>query len=126
MTTADDEFAREYARLSAAFVAQLPQQVQILNDDLIAWLSASRETTLFDRLSHKLHQLRGSGSTFGCNGVSEAARVLEQRLAALRADAAAEPVSELDEVEAAMLELRGEANRIYRKSLQGGQPGTHT
>jgi len=126
MTTTNDEFARELARLTAAFVAQLPQQVQILNDDLAAWLSASREAGLFDRLSHKVHQLKGSGSTFGCSGVSEAARVLEQRLAVLQSDATGAAASDLEKIEAAMRALRGEADRIYRESLRGDQAGAQT
>ena len=123
MTTADDEFAQEFARLSAAFVAELPQLVETLNDDLATWLSVSQESVSFDRLSNRLHQLRGSGSTFGCSGISEEARILEQSLAALRADALA---ADINEVKAAMRRLRGEANRIYRESLQGGQAGTQT
>ena len=126
MITADNEFERELVRLSAAFVAQLPQQVQVLNDDLSTWLSASREAGLFDRLSHKVHQLKGSGSTFGCSGISEAARVLEQHLAASQADATGAAASDLEKIEAAMRTLRGEADRIYRESLRGDQAGAQT
>ena len=126
MITVDNEFERELARLSAAFVAQLPQQVQVLNDDLATWLSASREAELFDRLSHKVHQLKGYGSTFGCSGVSEAARVLEQRLAVLQADATSVAASDLEKIEAAMRALRGEADRTYRESLRGHQAGAQT
>lgn len=120
MTAADEEFAREFSRLSVAFVAQLPRQVQALSDDLVAWLSAPREAALLERLSHKVHRLKGAGSTFGCSTISDAARVLEQRLAALRSDAIGGSASALDDIEAAMEALRGEVNRIYGESAQGG------
>ena len=112
--------------MSAAFVAQLPRQVQALSDDLVAWLSLPREAALLERLSHKVHQLKGAGSTFGCSGISDSARVLEQRLATLRSDATGGSASAMDEVEAAMEALRGEANRIYGESAQRGHRGTQT
>ncbi len=126
MTAADEEFARESARLSAAFVAQLPRQVQALSDDLVAWLSVPRDAALLERLSHKVHQLKGAGSTFGCSGISDAATALEKHLAALRSDATYESASAMDEVESAMEALRGEANRIFREAAHGGQAGTQT
>ena len=112
--------------MSAAFVAQLPRQVQALSDDLVAWLSVPRDAALLERLSHKVHQLKGAGSTFGCSGISDSARALEQRLATLRSDATGGSASAMDEVEAAMEALRGEANRIYGESAQGGHRGTQT
>jgi chemotaxis protein histidine kinase CheA len=126
MTAADEEFARQLARMSVTFVAQLPGQVQALSDDLVAWLSAPREAALLERLRHKVHRLKGAGSTFGCSTVSDAARVLEQRLVVLRSDASGGSASALDEIEAAMEALRGEANRIYGESAQGGQAGMQT
>ena len=126
MTTADEEFAREFARMSAAFVAQLPQQVQALNDDLAAWLSEPRDARLFESLSHKLHQLKGSGSTFGCRGISESAEALERRLTALPTDASSGRASALVEIEAALEALRGETSRVCGESAQGSQPGAWT
>jgi len=125
MTTADEEFAREVARSSAAFVSQLPRQVQALGDDLVAWLSAPRDAALFDKLSHKLHRLKGAGGTFGCSGISDFASALEQRLNTLRSEATGGSASAMAEFEAAMEALRSEANRIYRESTQDGQGGTH-
>jgi len=124
MITADEQFAQEFAKLSATFVAQLPRQVQALSNDLVAWLSAPRDAALLDRLSHRVHQLRGAGSTFGCCGISDAARALEQYLAEFRSDATGGSASTMDEVKAAMEALRDEANRIYGESAQGGQRGT--
>jgi len=126
MTAADEEFAREFARLAAAFVAQLPRLVQALSDDLVAGLSVPRDAALLERLSHKVHQLKGAGGTFGCSGISDSARALQQRLATLRSDATGGSASAMDEVEAAMEALRGEANRIYGESAQGGHRGTQT
>lgn len=126
MTVADKEFAREFARLSIAFVAQLPSRVEILSDDLAACLSAPHDVALFEKLSHEVHQLKGAGSTFGCSGISDAAGALEQRLAALRAETTTVAASTADEVEAAMETLRGEAHRVFRESTQSGQPGIQT
>jgi len=126
MTTADEEFRREFTRLSAAFVAELPQRVQILSDDLAAWLSAPREALMFERLSHRVHQLKGAGSTFGCNGISNAAAVLEQHLAALHSAASSASggtAVALEEIEAAIEALRDETNRVCGESAQGGKSG---
>jgi len=121
MTTADEEYSREFARLSATFAAQLPRQVQVLSDDLDAWLLAPGDMARLDTLSHKVHQLKGAGGTFGCSGVSDAARAVEQYLAELRGDVSNASASAMDQIEAAMETLRGEANRISAESAQGGQ-----
>jgi len=126
MTVADEEFARELARLSARFVAQLPRQVQALSDDLIAWLSMPRDAALLERLGYKVHQLKGAGSTFGCSSISDSAKELEQRLATLRSDATGGSGLAKDEVEEAMEALRGQASRIYEESVRDGQAGTQT
>jgi chemotaxis protein histidine kinase CheA len=126
MTAADEAFAREFARRSAVFVVRLPRQIEILSDELVAWLSAPSDVAQFEKLSRRVHQLKGAGSTFGCSSISDAARALEQRLAALQTDAPGGPASSMDEVQAAMKTLRGEANRIYRESAQGGQRGMPT
>jgi len=126
MTVADEEFERELARMSARFVAQLPRQVQALSDDLVAWLSVPRDAALLGGLSHKVHQLKGAGSTFGCSSISDSAKELEQRLARLRSDVTGGSASAIDEVEAAMEALRGEASRIYEESVRGGKAGTQT
>ena len=67
------DFEREFERLSAAFVDELPLRVQSVSDDVSAWLSAPEEHALYERLSHKVHQLKGAGGTFGCPGLSKAA-----------------------------------------------------
>jgi len=126
MITADEQFEQELARLSARFVDQLPRQVQALSDDLVAWLSMPRDAALLERLSHKVHQLKGAGSTFGCSSISDSAKELEQRLDTLRSDATGGSGLAKDEVEAAMEALRGQASQIYEESVRGDQAGTQT
>ena len=71
-----------------------------------AWLSAPEEDSLYERVSHKVHQLKGAGSTFGCPGITEAARALERRLADCRTGA------RFDELAVAMRMLQDEATRL--------------
>ncbi len=116
MTTPDELVAQELARLSAAFVAQLPEQMQAVEDEMTAWLDAPRDAERFEVLSHRVHQLKGSGSTFGCPGVSEAARTLEQHIGAYwrEIDSGQRPANE--DVESAMAQLRDAARRARTKS----------
>ena len=111
MTTPDELVAEEHARLSAVFVAQLPEQIQAVEDEMAAWLDTPRDTERFEVLSHRVHQLKGSGSTFGCPGVSEAARKLEQHIGAYwrEIDAGQRPAP--GDVESAMAQLQIEARR---------------
>jgi DNA-binding response OmpR family regulator len=112
----------ELARLSAAFVAQLPVQVRAVEDDMTTWLEAPSDGGRFDNLSHRVHQLKGAGSTFGCPGVSRAARALEQRLGCCRAELDAGRRPEPAAVESAMAELQNQAERARQQScLSGGE-----
>jgi chemotaxis protein histidine kinase CheA len=106
MGKGEREFHRALERLSAAFVDELPFRVQSVSDDMNAWLSAPDEESLYERLSHKVHQLKGAGSTFGCPGITEAARALERRLADCRQG------SRFDELVFAMRLLQDEAARL--------------
>ena len=126
MTVADEEFAREFARLSATFVAQLPRQVQALSDDLGAYQATPHDAALFDTLSHKVHQLKGAGSTFGCSSISDLAMALEQCLATRQSNAADGSATDFDAVDAALEALRGEASRVYDESAHRGQAGALT
>jgi chemotaxis protein histidine kinase CheA len=117
MTTPDELVAVELARLSASFVAQLREQVQAVEDEMTAWLEAPRDVERFEILrilSHKVHQLKGSGSTFGCPGISRAARALEQRLGTLRRKIDAGVLPTPGDVESAMTQLQIEARRASR------------
>lgn len=116
MTTPDELVAVELARLSASFVAQLAEQVQAVEDEMTAWLDAPRDVERFEILSHKVHQLKGSGSTFGCPGISRAARALEQRLGTLRRDIDAGVLPAPGDVESAMTQLQNEARRARTQS----------
>ena len=107
MNELERKFERELARLSAAFIEELPFRVQSVSDDMSEWLSSPDEEGLYERLSHKVHQLKGSGSTFGCPGISAAARTLEQRLADCREG------SPLDELSVALRLLQDEAARLH-------------
>ena len=108
---ADEIVARELARLSAAFVAQLGDQVQAVEAEMGAWLDVPGDDGRFEILSHRVHQLKGSGSTFGCPGVSRAARTLEECLGALRREIHSGRSPAPAAVESAMADLQSEARR---------------
>ena len=116
MTTPDELVAVELARLSASFVAQLAGQVQAVEDEMTAWLDEPRDVERFEILSHKVHQLKGSGSTFGCPGISRAARALEQRLGMLRRGIDAGVLPAPGDVESTMAQLQNEARRVRTES----------
>jgi chemotaxis protein histidine kinase CheA len=116
MSTPDEIVAAELRRLSAAFMAQLPDQVQAVEEDAIAWLSAPRDAGRYEILSHRVHQLKGAGSTFGCPGISRAARMFERRIAEYRGDLEAGRMPAAEDVESAMAELQNEARRVRTQS----------
>ena len=116
MTTPDDIVAAELARLSADFVARLPEELQAVEDDVSAWLDAPRDPQRFEILSHRVHQLKGSGSTFGCPGISRAARTLEQRLGAYRRGIDAGQPPPAADVESAVQRLQNEVLRAREQS----------
>lgn len=120
MTTADELVAMELARLSANFVAQLPEQLQAVEDGMHAWLDAPRDARHYDVLSHRVHQLKGSGSTFGCPGISRAAQALERRIGNYRRELDAGAVPARAAVESAMAELLKEATRVGSGSRDPG------
>jgi chemotaxis protein histidine kinase CheA len=120
MSTPDEIVAAELQRLSAAFVAQLPEQVQAVEEEAMAWLGAPRDAGRYEGLSHRLHQLKGAGSTFGCPGISRAARALERRIAEYRGELEAGRLPAAEDVESAMAELQNEARRVQ---TQSGDPG---
>ena len=116
MTSPDDIVAAELARLSAEFVAQLPAQVRAVEDEVAAWLDRPEDPKRFEIISHRVHQLKGSGSTFGCPGISRAARLLEQRIGTYRrqTDAGKPPAGE--DVESAVAGLQNEVVRARNQS----------
>lgn len=111
MTSPDDIVAAELARLSTEFVARLPEQVRAVESELTAWLDAPQDGRRFEVVSHRVHQLKGSGSTFGCPGISRAARLLEQRLGACRREIAAGKPPAAEDVESALAQLHNEVVR---------------
>ena len=116
MPTPDEIVAAELQRLSAAFVAQLHEQVQAVEEEAMAWLSAPRDAGRYEVLSHRVHQLKGSGSTFGCPGISRAARMFERRIAEYRGELEAGRLPAAEDVEKAMAELQNEARRVRTQS----------
>ena len=116
MTTADELVATELARLSANFVSQLPEQLQAVEEGMHAWLDAPGDKGHYEVLSHRVHQLKGSGSTFGCPGVSRAAQALERRIGAYRRELDAGAAPARAAVESAMAELQNEAARVSTRS----------
>jgi HPt (histidine-containing phosphotransfer) domain-containing protein len=116
MSTPDEIVAAELQRLSAAFVAQLPEQVQAAGELAMAWLGAPRDAGRYAILSHRVHQLKGAGSTFGCPGISRAARELERRIAEYRGELEAGRLPAAEDVESAIAELQNEARRVRTES----------
>ena len=116
MTTPDDIVAAELARLSADFVARLPEELQAVQDGVSAWLDAPRDPQRFEILSHREHQLKGSGSTFGCPGISRAARTLEQRLGAYRRGVDAGQPPPAADVESTVQRLQNEVLRAQSRA----------
>ena len=112
MTTPDEIVARELARLSASFVSQLPEQLRAMETEFAAWLDAPRDTVRFEILTHRVHQLKGSGSTFGCPGISQAAQTFERRLGAFRREIDAGRLPSTSAVESALASLQNEAGRL--------------
>ena len=120
MPTPDELVARELARLSAHFVRQLPQHMQAVENDMTAWLSEPRDTERLEVLSHRVHQLKGSGSTFGCPGISRAARMLERHIGACRGEIVAGRLPATAAVESAVEQLQNEATRVQTLSRVPG------
>jgi chemotaxis protein histidine kinase CheA len=116
MTTPDEIVAVELARLSATFLAQLPEQVQEVETEVTAWLDAPRNTERFEILSHRVHQLKGSGSTFGCPGISAAAKTLEQRIGAYQREIDKGRLIARADIESALVQLQNEARRARTQS----------
>lgn len=124
MNPAPDKFERELARLSAEFVEQLPGRLAMLGEELRAWLSGSQDEEVFSQLSHAVHQLKGAGGTFGCEGVSDAARRLEDSLANFRRHPPGVDPADTSEVEAALARLGAEAARLAPRNVdRDGQGG---
>jgi len=121
MTTPDTEFSRQFARMSASFVADLPQQVEAMTDELAAWLAWPEDTAKFEDLSQKTHRLKGAGGTFGCSGISDAARTLECQLVVLQTDLAGGSASAKAKIEAEMESLRGAVRKVCGESALSDQ-----
>lgn len=111
MTTPDEIVARELARLSANFVEQLPAQIRVVEGEVTAWLDAPKDAELYASLRHRVHQLKGSGSTFGCPGISRAARRLERRIGMYQGDIDAGRTPAAAAVQSAMARLQVEGRR---------------
>lgn len=116
MTTPDELVAIELERLSANFVEQLPGQVRAVEDDVAAWLDAPRDAGRYEIVSHRVHQLKGSGSTFGCPGISRAARKLERHIRTYRSAIDAGRLPAAAAVESALAQLQNEAARVQTLS----------
>ena len=116
MPTPDEIVAQELARLSAEFVEQLPAQMQAVADDTLGWLSAPLDAARYEALSHRVHQLKGSASTFGCPGISREALVFERRIGDYRRELEAGRLPPREDVEAAMTRLLDAAGLAQKQS----------
>ncbi len=92
--TLSAELQQRLAELQAIFHAQLPGRINDINN---AWQALSREWSAeqLNKLQRMSHSLAGSGGTFGCHQIGQAARNLEQSLKALAAQNNPPPDSEI-------------------------------
>lgn len=70
--------AAELARLREAYVARLPLEVAELAELAAGLADLTQAAPRLEALHQRLHKLAGSGGTFGLDGLSREARVLEQ------------------------------------------------
>ena len=77
--TDSDEYLQRARQLQQAYIAQLPATVEGL---VLAWHSTrdSRQPAVLSDLKGRLHQLAGTGETFGFPAVTALSRSLEQAL----------------------------------------------
>ncbi len=94
-----DKLKIQLEALRRNFIDQLPQRLAALEAGLAAWRLGWGETELaeFHRLAHSL---TGAGATFGCEALSQVARMLEKQLVS------AESAKDLAEVERLLNEIR--------------------
>jgi len=94
-----DKLKIQLEALRRNFINQLPQRLAALEAGLAAWKLSQGETELaeFHRLAHSL---TGVGATFGCEALSQVARMLERQLVS------AESAKDLAELERLLNEIR--------------------
>ena len=72
--------AARLAEVRDAYLARLPAELDTLQDIAAALCGGEGDRAQLEELRHRLHKLAGSGGTFGLNGLSAAARRLENRI----------------------------------------------
>lgn len=108
-----DELQAELEQLSAAYAARLPERIATLER---AWEELQGDGWNSDGLqllSRQVHNLAGSGRTFGFALLSEAARNLEDCLREIAAAGSVPDAQHRDRVRALLREL-------HRATLQAG------
>jgi HPt (histidine-containing phosphotransfer) domain-containing protein len=116
---ADDPLAAKIAVLQRAFVAQLPERIQTL-DDALAKLGQDEESV---KAVHVIvHSLAGAGATFGCPEVSLAAREMEQAMFPSGVSHSKFDPNVHARLPALVAALKAAAARAVAENAQSGQP----
>lgn len=74
-----DKLKVQLEALRQNFIGQLPQRLATLEAGLAAWKQAGDESELAE-FHRAAHSLTGAGATFGCEVLSQVARLLEKQL----------------------------------------------
>lgn len=79
MSDMEDSIEEQLAALRRTFITQLPDRVSALYEAHVTWSKEGSGEILTEY--HRLaHSLTGAGATFGCDAISQSARVLERFL----------------------------------------------
>ena len=115
MSGSTDSIQQQIAALRRGFVEQLPERLAKLDAAHEAWCNGgAAELNEYHRL---VHSLTGAGATFGCDGISQMARQLENHLKQL-SDAGGEVAMEQFADAARLLDkVRAEVGRVDQSAL---------
>ncbi len=111
----------QLARLSRGYAGELPRRVNEMEAALHAFLASTiagaGET--MDRLRRHVHQLKGSGTTFGFGDITRVARDFEAVLEVLSRQALPPSAAQQAQLSALVAELRALAEQARDR---GGDP----
>lgn len=68
---------QQFERLAKGYASELPKRISGIETALQEFLAAPIASETMDRLRRHVHQLKGSGSTFGFDDITRVARAFE-------------------------------------------------
>ena len=107
---------QEFARLSKGYARELPKRVLDMETALQQFLAAPIAGETMDKLRRQVHQLKGSGATFGFGDITRVARTFEALLDALARQAAPPSPEQRAQLSRLTTELRTLAERARRSA----------